>query len=151
MTVDDHLGTVVNDFNFQQAIIDIAGVTFNSKTEAPAGEVWSRVDPPADPLFDIILDYPPGKDTTRLLDTSAPVALPDPQGMSGGGLWDQGFSGNTLWHPEDASLIGVQSSWHPESRYVRVVQIVHWLRLVHEHYPDLRLTLEKLFPEMGTK
>ncbi len=129
-------------------LADVIGASWNCTTEAPTGAVWPKVDPPANPLFDIILDYPSGNDTARRLETNTPTTLPDPEGMSGGGLWDQGFGENALWKPEDAFLIGVQTSWHANRRYIRAVQIVHWLRLVHQHYPDLRPTLEERFPEL---
>jgi hypothetical protein len=125
---------------------EVVGATWNCTTEDP--KKWPRVDPSADPQFDIMLEYPSGIDKTRRLDTNSPTALPDPEGMSGGGLWDRGFAGKTLWNPADAFLIGVQTAWLPESRYVRAVQIVHWLRLVHQHYPDLRHTLKEQFPEL---
>ena len=95
----------------------------------------------------IILDYPntPGV----RMDNDNPVMLPNPKGMSGGGLWDQGFENNELWTSESAKLIGVQSSWYPKVRYACVVQIVHWLRLIHANYPDLRAILEAQFTELA--
>ncbi len=104
--------------------------------------------PDADAAIDIILDYPAGDSATKRLDKEGPFALPDPSGMSGGGLWDQGFETQLIWKPEGASLMGIQSAWHPKERYVRAVQIIHWLRLVHQHYPDLRNILEERFPEL---
>lgn len=114
---------------------------------------WGKfaISPPADPSVDIILDYPAGNNDIVRIDTGAPIVLPNPQGMSGGGLWDQGFGINgpdTLWTHDHAFLYGIQSAWHEKQRYVRAVQIIHWLRLVHQHYPSLRNTLEQQFPEL---
>jgi hypothetical protein len=114
---------------------------------------WSKVviNSPADGTVDIILDYPAGSDHTIRLDTGVPIELPNPKGMSGGGLWDQGFGikgPDTIWSHDDAFLFGIQSAWHATRRYVCAVQIIHWLRLVHQYYPQLRSVLEQQFPEL---
>ncbi len=114
---------------------------------------WSNysISPAPAPDLDIILDYPAGDAHTTRLDTGEPIVLPNPVGMSGGGLWDQGFGINgqdTLWTHDDAFLFGIQSAWHERQRYVRAVQVIHWVRLVHRHYTSLRNTLEQQFPEL---
>jgi hypothetical protein len=103
----------------------------------------------ADPGKDIFLDYP--KTPAQQVETGEPMFLPNPKGMSGGGLWDQGFETAELWSTDSARLIGIQSSWHPRLRYARCVQIIHWLRLIHSHYQDLRVILEEGFPELATE
>jgi len=71
------------------------------------------------------------------------------KGYSGGGVWDLGFEPGVLWQPSRIGLFGIQSSWHPKKRYLRAVQVLHWLRLIYEDYADLRLELTKLFPELA--
>jgi len=107
-------------------------------------------NPPLDQNIDILLEYPGGVDHTTRLDTGAALELPHPGGMSGGGLWDQGFDTGTMWSTDNAFLFGIQSAWFPNRRYVRAVQIKHWLRLVHQHYPDLRAELDQRFPDLHT-
>ena len=99
------------------------------------------------PDKDIILSYPNEENSTRCLETGRPIMLPDPYGMSGGGLWDQGF-GPGLWSAENSFLFGIQSSWFSKERFLRVTQIQHWLKLVYEKYPDLRPKLLNEFPDL---
>jgi hypothetical protein len=103
---------------------------------------WPNAPDP-DPNSDIFLDYP---DTpAEQMEGGESLMLPNPKGMSGGGVWDQGFEDGVLWTKEAAKLIGIQSRWNKNLRYVRAVQIIHWLRLIHENYPDVRLILERSF------
>jgi hypothetical protein len=98
-----------------------------------------------DPIKHILLEYPdtPGQQ----LETGDSTLLPNPEGMSGGGIWDHGFEGNVLWTNKSAKLIGIQSGWYKESpRYVCATQIIHWLRLIHNNYPDLQSVLEHHLP-----
>jgi len=121
-------------------------ISYCSHPLDPSDPTWAKVEPPADVNIDIVLDYPAGQDQTTRLDTNEKYALPEPGGMSGGGLWDQGFGTHDVWSPTHAFLFGIQSAWHEGKRYVRAVQIIHWLRLIHQHYPDLRTNLEARFP-----
>ena len=111
---------------------------------------WPSIlaNPPFDENNDILMDYPSGSQNTTRLDTAQPIELPHPGGMSGGGLWDQGFNGQEIWSPNGVFLFGIQSRWNPDRRYIRAVQIKHWLRLVHQHYPDLRQEIDSAFPEL---
>jgi hypothetical protein len=103
-------------------------------------------EPAADPSIDVFLSYP--EDGTTQLETDEPITLPHPGGTSGGGVWDLGFEPGALWSPDSAFLFALQSRWSKDHRYLRAVQIIHWLRLIHDHYPDLRSTLEHRFPEL---
>lgn len=107
---------------------------------------WEKtVDPDTDK--DIFLDYP---DTpAEEMGSGASMLLPNPKGMSGGGVWDQGFEDGVIWTNQSAKLIGIQSRWNDQSRYVRAVQIIHWLRLIHSSYPDARPLLEQHFADLS--
>ncbi len=105
-------------------------------------------DVESDPAIHIFLEYP---DTpANQFGSDETIMLPDPAGMSGGGLWDYGFEDTTVWTKESAKLIGIQSGWYDDLRYTVVVQIVHWLRLVYSNYQDLRPIMEAHFPELST-
>jgi len=73
--------------------------------------------PPADEGVDIFLSYP--EDDTITADGFAPINLPHPGGMSGGGVWDQEFNQGELWDPTAIKLIGIQSCWDDEAQYLR--------------------------------
>jgi hypothetical protein len=107
---------------------------------------WPIVGNP-DSSKDIFLDYP--KTPGQQMETGEAMLLPNPKGMSGGGLWGQGFETDEVWSNASARLIGIQSSWHSGLRYARCVQIIHWLRLIYAHYEDLRPILERQFPELA--
>ncbi|QDT39911.1 hypothetical protein [Stratiformator vulcanicus] len=98
--------------------------------------------PTLDRSIDILMEYPSGTADTTRMDTGEPVKLPDPKGMSGGGLWDQGFDTDEMWSPDSAFLIGIQSAWFPNKRHVRAVQIAHWLNLIKRRFPELQEAVE---------
>lgn len=104
---------------------------------------WPHVA--TDPLSatnDFIVGYP--TDEQMLAEGFTPINLPDPGGISGGGIWDQGFDSGKLWAPERSALVAIQSRWCPKLRYLRGVQIHHWLRLIHSNFPDLRKSIETI-------
>lgn len=101
-----------------------------------------NANPPLDQSIDILMHYPSGTADTHRTDTGEPVELPNPKGMSGGGLWDQGFDTDELWSTDSAFLFGIQSAWFPDKRYVRAVQVAHWLDLVKSRFPELRDAIE---------
>lgn len=86
---------------------------------------------------DIFLSYPTNDQTTRRVSDDAPAVPPNPQGMSGGGMWLHEFS-DEVWLPERSMLIGIDRSWSPSEQYARGTRIEHWLRLVAKDFPDLR-------------
>lgn len=106
---------------------------------------WPTVPADAEPAstgVDIFLNYPKEEVTE---DGVIPTALPHPGGMSGGGFWDQEMIKGELWDPNAIKLMGIQSRWDEDGRYLRGVQIVHWLRLIYRDFPDLRETLVEAF------
>lgn len=98
---------------------------------------------PFDPKVDVVLNY--CEDDVVTVADSGPQALPRPQGMSGGGIWDQDFSKGMVWSASSAKLIGIQSSWFERGRYLRGVQIIHWLNAICSDYPRLRKAIHKAF------
>ena len=67
-----------------------------------------------------------------------------PGGTSGGGWW-QGENVDSVWSAEKICLIGIQSTFNEQKKYIRGCQIHHWLRLLHKNEPKLRKTLKKAF------
>ena len=95
-------------------------------------------DGPTSSEIDMFLEYPKGPCLN--VGKERVEKSPDPRGMSGGGVWDQGID-DDLWHPGRARLYGIQTAWHPGKGYLQAVQINQWLKLVRQDYPDLRSVL----------
>jgi hypothetical protein len=124
------------------------GMPFRTIPLQPAD--WPSLDVPRDgrpfdPTVDILLDYP---ETDRVRVDGGPLLpLPNPEGMSGGGIWDQQLVAEEVWSPNALKLIGIQSEWWEKGRYLRAVQVLHWLRLIYARFPDLRDELLAVFGE----
>lgn len=126
--------------------VPIAPVDYPTKVDP----VPSGASPP-DPDKDVFLDYVAG-DIRDLL-TYTPAGLPKVHGMSGGGYYNWGtFPKDGLWSPGSMRLYAIQSSWcdRPTNPYVRATQIVYWLKLVADNYPDLRTDLLAAFPRIAS-
>ena len=97
-----------------------------------------------------------GKAIGRAIEELATIVSPatfyrwvgNPQGMSGGGVWQGTQQDGELWSPEGLRLVGIQSSWYAPGKYIRAVQIIHWLKLVHSNLPELRDTIESHFSDV---
>jgi hypothetical protein len=85
-------------------------------------------------------------------DNSLPVpeGTPEPFGMSGGGIWQRPTptEDDAIWNPHDHCLFGIQSAWMRKGSFLRLIQIIHWLKLVADEYPDLCGELESRFPRL---
>ena len=84
---------------------------------------------------DIFIDY---DEVGVLIDQQEQFKMPQPYGISGGGLWALPIlpHGN-LWSPEGTVLIGIERSWLKEYRIAVCTQMQFWLRLIAEKYSDL--------------
>jgi hypothetical protein len=111
-----------------------------SVSEWPVVPVVNR---PPDESVDIFLNYP--KDEAISADGRGPVDLPNPEGVSGGGIWDQEFNAGRVWDPSAIKLVGIQVAWNEQERYLRGIQIRHWLRLLYRDIPSLRPVLQERF------
>lgn len=122
--------------------------------------------PAYDPDIDVFVEYPERNEFTTDLRTGAPMELPHPSGMSGGGLWVwDDFGRDELFAPSRTRLFALQQSVVRDedeererlvqegqvdtNRYIRAVHIAHWLRLIYEDYEDLRETLADRWPFLG--
>ncbi|MHB8900578.1 MAG: hypothetical protein ACYC6Y_17635 [Thermoguttaceae bacterium] len=98
---------------------------------------------------DIFLPYDPEKEMWHYEESEGDNNVIEPRWVSGGGLWQGSQTKVELWNPEEVQLFGIQSRWNGKGKYVRGCQIIHWLRLLHEYYSDLRPALVAAFPELG--
>jgi len=115
-------------------------------------ENWPNVaspDPAADQAVDIFLPYAPEEEMWYYEENEGDDNLIEPRGASGGGLWQGSLTKVELWNAEEVHLFGIQSRWNEKEKNVRGCQIIHWLRLLHKHYSDLRPALVAAFPELG--
>lgn len=92
---------------------------------------------------DMYLDYP---EQLSNLDSGTEISASNPGGLSGGALWDMHAMDKGLWTPDCAKIVGIQSAWHPTLRYLRITQIVHWIRLLHDSNVDLQEHLAASYP-----
>jgi len=85
---------------------------------------------------DIYVDY---ELTSVFVEKPNEKIMPEPYGLSGGGLWALPMHDSTeLWIPSDTTLIGIERSWLKDSNCVRCTQIQHWLKLITYDYPELK-------------
>lgn len=106
-------------------------------------EKWpENQDDPLNCENDFVVNYP--SDKQMIEEGFPPIFLPHPGGISGGGFWDQGFESGALWSPDKSRLVAIQSRWNSRMRYLRAIQIRHWLCLVYSKFPDLREAITNL-------
>jgi hypothetical protein len=75
---------------------------------------------------------------------------PEPFGLSGGGFWQCPESREgKIWSPSMLNLFAIQSSWCKGHRHILGIQIIHWLRLVADVFPDIGEELRDRFPRIG--
>jgi hypothetical protein len=78
--------------------------------------------------------------------------LPVLNGVSGCGVWqvgDRTRDGLRVRTPETVTLIGIQHSWYPESKYVKATRIGYALRLINEYFPETRAPMSLAYPPGG--
>ncbi|HUT13752.1 MAG TPA: hypothetical protein VMY42_24905 [Thermoguttaceae bacterium] len=123
----------------------ISGTLSGFTTAAIAVDQWPdlNLQKPLDANFDMLVRYPDGSPDIRD-DSGMRTTLPEPFGISGGGLWIHDHGNNDFWLPDKCQLVGIQSSWLRDAAYVRLTRIAHWLDLICANYPDLRDALANI-------
>ncbi|XZE36527.1 hypothetical protein SH501x_002106 [Pirellulaceae bacterium SH501] len=123
----------------------LAGVQFFQTTPLEVSR-WPNVflQYPLDEAIDFLIEYPDNDEMTK--SGFPPINLPDPFGLSGGGVWDMGMNEGKVWGPSSSRLVAIQSSWWRKLRILRAVQIKEWLKLVVEDYSDIREAVFDQFP-----
>jgi len=73
-----------------------------------------------------------------LIDNPDQFKIPQPYGISGGGLWaSPTLPEGRLWSPDSCMLIGIERGWLEMSRIAICTQMQHWLKLIAKEYSDL--------------
>jgi hypothetical protein len=85
-------------------------------------------------------------------DLPLPPGLPGPHGMSGGGLWQRPFDlpPSEIWNPNDSKLFAIQYRWLPDAEFLVGTQIIYWLKLVADSYPEFCDEIHSRFPRVKT-
>lgn len=65
------------------------------------------------------------------------VEIPDAPGISGGSIWAMNANIKGIWSPDEANLIGIQSSWSKNNRYLVGVQIQYLTDLIKRDYGNI--------------
>jgi hypothetical protein len=75
-----------------------------------------------------------------------------PDGFSGGGVWamrDVSKVQGIIQPSNMLRLFAIDFAWRSGSRQVLCTPIKFWVRLIHNHYPDLHAVIEEQFPEIS--
>ena len=123
----------------------VGGTLSGFTTSAIDHSKWPRLNlqQPMSQEIDLLVRYPNDSPDIRD-DTGMQSELPNPHGVSGGGLWTHDDCQNGLWLPDNCKLVGIQSSWLKDVELVRLTKISFWLDLVYSNYPDLRDVIDEL-------
>jgi hypothetical protein len=91
--------------------------------------LWpTNPEKPIQSNVDLLLNYTRNYATDDLGDPMNPIA---PFGMSGGGIWSVPKNTDSVWAPEEARLIAIQSSVESSQwRYLRAIRIEPWLKML---------------------
>lgn len=92
----------------------------------------------------ILMDY--GPKTTRN-DSGHTVIPPQPDGMSGGGMWRVAEYGTDVgdWSVKSLKLVGIQNAVSKPQQVLRGTRVEHALGLIYRGHDDLRLEMEYNF------
>lgn len=79
--------------------------------------------------------------------------LPEPSGMSGGGIWRARFKGSLIWTTDRLRLIGINAEFYRKKRSVKANRIEALVTLLAKHFPSadtyFRLGLKALQESQG--
>ncbi len=64
--------------------------------------------------------------------------LPEPKGVSGGGIWTlPGPDDYLVWSSERAKLVGIETLWRTKDKELVIMRIERWLESVADQIPEL--------------
>ncbi|HUA68332.1 MAG TPA: hypothetical protein VMA13_07265 [Candidatus Saccharimonadales bacterium] len=115
----------------ERRLVDLNSHVFKSfcyATRLPADIDWSRPGPSP---VDLEFSYP------EILDDLAAGGLtkmPNPSGMSGGGLWRAHYGEHLVWSPTHLRMIGINTEHESNTNLVRSNRIENLLHLLALHY-----------------
>lgn len=139
--------------NYQTRILQFEGLSISCEPISPiawGGIPIGRDDSPYDPQAHVFTHY--NLDDPLFVHPENPSrdeVAPEPFGLSGGGFWQCPESREgKIWSPSMLSLFAIQSSWCKGRKHVKGVQVIHWLQLVADTYPELAAELRCQFPRL---
>lgn len=66
--------------------------------------------------------------------TGQNVELPNPHGMSGGGLWRARYAGSVIWTPERLKLVGILTEFDEDRREIKANRVENLYHLLSHHF-----------------
>jgi hypothetical protein len=89
----------------------------------------------------IALDFDP---TNIRDDAGHPAASPEPDGMSGCGIWRLVEAGidTRRWSPDDVKLVAIDHAIRRRTRVLIGTRIRYALQMIYRHHSDLRSAME---------
>ena len=105
-------------------------------TKKPLDIDWSYPGPRP---VELEFDYPKVVDD---LATGVPTEMPNPRGMSGGGLWRAHATEHLIWSPDRLKMIGINTEHESKANLVRANRIENLLHLLAWHYESPNRMLE---------
>ncbi|EDY20989.1 hypothetical protein CfE428DRAFT_1282 [Chthoniobacter flavus Ellin428] len=111
--------------------------SFLYQTNVPEDFDWGK--PGSRPL-NMRMEYP-----ERVLDvfTGEWQDLPEPYGMSGGGIWRARFKDSLFWIPARMRLIGINSMFFEEDREIQANRIEALIHLLAKDFPEADAYLDR--------
>jgi len=74
------------------------------------------------------------EETVEDVFTGQDMCLPDPHGMSGGGLWRSRLAGAAIWTPARLKLVGILTEFHETQREVKANRAENLYHLLSHHF-----------------
>ena len=93
----------------------------------------------------VVMEYP---ETVEDAFARMFTGLPEPFGMSGGGIWRARFKGSVIWTPERLRLIGINAEFYRKKRTVKANRIEGLLRLLADHFPSADAYLQQALKDL---
>lgn len=88
----------------------------------------------------VVMEYPQSVEDSF---TRSSADLPNPPGMSGGGMWRARFKGSVIWTPDRLRLIGINVEFDRKKRTLSANRIEDLLRLLAKHFPSADAHLQR--------
>lgn len=105
--------------------------TFTYLTNIPDEFDWNGEDKPSNSIF---MEYPKAVEDVF---TGRWEDLPEPYGMSGGGMWRVTFKCDGLWTLDQVRLIGINTEFYAAERFIRANRVEALLEFLSPHFPSV--------------
>ena len=74
------------------------------------------------------------KTPSQMLLLHAKIRVPDPHGMSGGGVWRPHYKGSTIWTTENIHFLGILTEYHEDKWTIKANRIENIYHLLSLHF-----------------